>query len=81
MADNADRRLPIKESSGALKRLLNPAQQATFNTLERFGWELKFIRREATRKLVVLYDPDGRKYAILDDEGELDENPVFHKFR
>lgn len=81
MADNADRRLPIKETSSVLRRQLNAAQLATFNTLERFGWELKFIRREADRKLVVLYDPDGRKYAILLEDGELDENPIFHQFR
>lgn len=81
MADNADRRAPVRETSGVLKRQLNEAQLATFHTLERFGWELKFIRREADRKLAVLYDPDGRKYAILLEDGELDENPIFHKFR
>ena len=31
--------------------------------------------------LVVLYDPDTRKYAILDADGVLEENPVFHQFR
>ena len=81
MADNADRRVPIRETSSALKRQLNEAQLATFHTLERFGWELKFIRRETDGKIVVLYDPDGRKFAILQDDGELDENPIFHKFR
>ena len=81
MADNADRRVPIREPSSVLKRQLNEAQLATFHTLERFGWELKFVRREVDRKLVVLYDPDGRKYAVLKDDGELDENPIFHQFR
>jgi hypothetical protein len=81
MADNADRRLPIRETSSVLRRQLNAAQLATFNTLERFGWELKFIRRELDQKLVVLFDPDGRKYAVLDDDGDLNENPVFEKFR
>ena len=81
MADTADRRLPIRETSSVLRRQLNAAQLATFNTLERFGWELKFIRRELGRKLVVLFDPDGRKYAVLDDDGDLNENPIFEKFR
>jgi hypothetical protein len=31
--------------------------------------------------LVVLYDPDTRKYAVLDADGVLEENPVFHQFR
>lgn len=81
MADNADRRVPIRESSSVLKRALNEAQLATFHTLERFGWELKFIRREGDHKVVVLFDPDARQYAILDADGELDENPIFQKFR
>jgi hypothetical protein len=81
MADTADRRMPIRTSSGVLKRELNPSQLATLNTLERFGWELKFIRSEPANKLAVLFDPDLRKYALLGTDGELQENPVFHRFR
>lgn len=81
MAEIADRRMPTREPSCVLKRALNTEQLATFHTLERFGWELKFIRREGDRKVVVLFDPDGRKYAVLGSDGELDENPVFHNFR
>ena len=81
MADTADRRMPIRTSSGVLKRELNPSQLATLNTLERFGWELKFIRNEPANRLAVLFDPDARKYALLGTDGELQENPVFHRFR
>lgn len=81
MADTSDRRVPIRTSSGVLKRELNPSQLATLNTLERFGWELKFIRSEPASKLAVLFDPDARKYALLGTDGELQENPVFHRFR
>jgi hypothetical protein len=81
MADTADRRVPIRASSGVLKRELNPSQLATLNTLERFGWELKFIRSESASKLAVLFDPDARRYALLGADGELQENPVFHRFR
>jgi len=80
MADTADRRLAEKPASSALKRELNAAQISTLNTLERFGWELKFIRRSPER-IAVLFDPDAKKYAILDEHGNLDENPVFHTFR
>ena len=45
MTIEADRRNAEKERSAALKRQLNDAQLATLNTLERFGWEIKFIRR------------------------------------
>jgi len=80
MADNADRRLAERQLSSALKRELNAAQLSTLNTLERFGWELKFIRR-SPEKVAVLFDPDAKKYALLDEHGNLEENPVFHRFR
>ncbi|WP_166208364.1 hypothetical protein [Cognatiluteimonas telluris] len=82
MADNADRRLPFRTPGNALKREVNGAQLATLNTLERFGWDIKFIRRTpGEAPLVVLHDPDTRKYAVLKSDGELDENPVWERFR
>ena len=75
MTIEADRRNAEKERSAALKRQLNDAQLATLNTLERFGWEIKFIRHAPAGKLSVLFDPDTRKYAVLGEDGELDENP------
>ena len=77
MTISTDRRNAEKERSAALKRQLNDAQLATLNTLERFGWEIKFIRRTQAGKLPVLFDPDTRKYAVLRDDGELDETPQF----
>lgn len=82
MAVTIDRRSAARTASSALKRELNEPQLHTLHTLERFGWELKFIRRlEGGRKMAVLFDPDTRKYAILGEDGELDENPIFHQFR
>lgn len=81
MAETIDRRSTTRTASSALKRELNPAQMHTMHTLERFGWELKFIRRERGGRLVVLFDPDARRYAVLGEDGELEENPVFHSFR
>lgn len=81
MAETIDRRSTTRTASSALKRELNEAQLHTMHTLERFGWELKFIRRTQNGRLVVLFDPDARRYAILGEDGELDENPVFHNFR
>lgn len=75
MNEARERRSAEKERSAVLKRQLNDAQLATLNTLERFGWEIKFIRRTPEGKLSVLYDPDTRKYAVLAENGELDENP------
>ena len=75
MTASPDRRSAEKERSATLKRQLNDAQLATMNTLERFGWEVKFIRRTPDGKVPVLFDPDTRKYAVLGDDGELDESP------
>jgi len=81
MAVTIDRRSTTRTASSALKRELNELQMHTLHTLERFGWELKFVRRDEGGKLAVLFDPDARKYAVLGEDGELDENPVFHHFR
>ena len=74
MSTVAERRSAEKERSATLKRQLNDAQLATLNTLERFGWEIKFIRRTPQGRLPVLFDPDTRKFAVLNDAGELNEN-------
>jgi len=82
VADNPDRRVPQRTPAMVLKREINGAQLATLNTLERFGWNIQFIRRElGAAPLVVLHDPDTRKCAVLDSHGELDENPVRYRFR
>jgi hypothetical protein len=70
-----ERRRAEREHAATLKRQLNDAQLATLNTLERFGWEIRFIRHTPEGNLVVLHDPDTHKYAVLADNGELDENP------
>lgn len=76
MNEAQDRRRAEKERSSALKLQLNDAQLATLNTLERFGWEIKFIRRGPEGKMAVLFDPDVRKFAVLGEDGELDESPA-----
>jgi hypothetical protein len=81
MADTADRRAPTSERSMVLKRELNESQLATLNTLERFGWQLKFVRRECAAKTAVLFDPDAKRYALLGRDGNVNENPIFEKFR
>lgn len=77
-----DRRRLDHESARLLKKELNTDQLVALNTLEQFGWYLKFIRHYPPRPpLAVLWDPDTHKYAILDEFGELHENPVFENFR
>ena len=59
-------------------RELNPAQLAALSDLERFGWELKFIRRPLFQETVpVVFDPDRKHFAVLTADGTLDEHPGF----
>jgi hypothetical protein len=81
MAITENRRVTTQERSAVLKRELNESQLATLRTLEQFGWQLKFLRHDRSRTLAVLFDPDARHYALLGSDGNVDENPIFEKFR
>ncbi len=49
-----------------LRPELNDVQLETLGALERFGWELKSIRRPLLRSPIpVLFDGDGNTFAIL----------------
>ena len=77
-----ERRRREHEAASILKRELNLEQLAALNTLEQFGWYLKFVRHYPPRPPIgVLCDPDKHLYAVLDEFGELQENPVFESFR
>ncbi len=78
----ADRRSDEIQAAHVLKKALNQDQIDALTTLEQFGWYLKFVRCNPPNPPVgVLCDPDTHKFAILDEMGELHENPVFEKFR
>lgn len=73
-----ERRKQEKELSIVLKRQLNEDQRMTLSSLESFGWELKFIRRSPSGPPVaVIFDGDRKKFAVLEANGSLNENPNF----
>ncbi len=73
-----ERRKALKELSNVLKRELNEAQLGTLQGLEHFGWELKFVRRKPFQPPVaVVFDGDRKKFAVLEADGTLNENPGF----
>lgn len=73
-----ERRKAEKELSVTLKRSLNEAQRVTLQGLEHFGWELKFVRRKPFQPPVpVVFDGDRKKFAVLEEDGTLNENPGF----
>ena len=73
-----ERRHELKAQQAALRRELNDLQMLTLSGLERFGWELKFVRRPMFQDAIpVVFDGDRKKYAVLEPDGTLNENPPF----
>lgn len=78
MVTTAERRRAEARPSSILKRELNEDQLLALAELEKFGWELKFIRKPMFQQPVpVVFDSDRRHYAVLRDDGTLDEKPGF----
>ncbi|WP_159015693.1 hypothetical protein [Cognatiluteimonas profundi] len=77
-ANTIERRLSDEEIKSRLRGLLNDEQRQTLSELERFGWELKFVRRPMFQPSIpVIVDGDRRTYAVLELDGTLNENPGF----
>ena len=61
-----------------LKRELNQDQLLALAELEKFGWELKFIRKPMFQQPIpIVFDSDRKHYAVLTADGTLDEKPGF----
>ncbi len=72
-----ERRRRNQPSELALKRALTADQLATLLTLERFGWTLRFIRRNgAASPIAALYDPDHQRFAVLEADGQVNTSPA-----
>ena len=69
-----ERRREQKPLPDILKAELNPDQRETLGELEKFGWELRFVRHDPDqRPIPVIFDAEREKFAVLDQDGELDE--------
>lgn len=70
-----ERRMARKPLPEILKSELNPDQRETLGELEKFGWELRFVRHDPEQHPVpVIFDADRARFAVLDQDGSLDEN-------
>jgi len=57
---------------------LNEDQRMTLVELEHFGWALKFVRRPLFQPSIpVVFDADRKRYAVLETDGSLNEQPGF----
>lgn len=71
-----ERRQALTQPNAALRAQLNEEQLMTLQELERFGWELKFVRRPPFQDLVPLVaDGDRKSFSILKADGSLEDNP------
>ncbi|MFC5568813.1 hypothetical protein ACFPN1_01875 [Lysobacter yangpyeongensis] len=71
-----ERRQSVAESSATLRARLNEDQKMTLRDLERFGWELRFIRRPPFQDPIpVVIDGDRKSMAVLNADGSLEEGP------
>ena len=73
-----ERRKDMSRSSRDMRAELNEAQQDTLGELERYGWELKFVRRPLFQPSIpVVFDGDRKTYAVLEADGTLNQHPPF----
>ena len=75
---NDKRNKDAERSKRELRAELNEAQLETLGPLERFGWELKFIRHPLFQPAIpVIFDGDRKTFAVLEADGKLNEHPPF----
>ena len=53
---------------------LNLAQKFSVAELQRFGYELRFVRQQNNHKIAVLFA--GNKMAAIDNEGQINTEPM-----
>jgi len=76
MSEN-ERRKVAKRPSAVMKKELNELQILTLRELEKFGWELKFIRHIEGMPYPVVFDADRKSFGVIESDGRLNEKPGF----
>ena len=71
-----ERRKTRVPGSAMLRAQLNEDQLMTLCDLERFGWELRFIRRPPFQDAIpVVIDGDRKSFSLLKQDGSLEDDP------
>jgi len=69
---DTDRRKGDKPHPDKLKGTLNDEQLLALPALERFGWELQFVRRPPFQEAVaVVRNAEGTMVGVLEEDGRL----------
>lgn len=78
MSDRERRSPGDPEGAAKLRAGLTQAQLTTLQTMEQFQWTLRFVRRPLfLAPIPVLFNRDGSRYAVLEADGSINENPGF----
>ena len=78
MSERERRNPKDEESMAELRAGLTHAQLATLHTMEQFRWQLRFVRRPLFQAPVpVLFNHDGTRFAVLEADGSINEDPGF----
>lgn len=73
-----ERRQAALRDAAALRAGLTPSQLKALDTLEQFRWTLRFVRRPMYQDPIpVVFDRHGKRYAVLEADGTLNETPGF----
>ena len=70
-----ERRKGLPPVPGELEKLLNNIQLITLRELQNFGWTVELVRRPLfTTPIPVLKSPDGKKMALIEEDGTVNYN-------
>lgn len=73
-----ERRRQSENADATLRSGLNPEQLAALATLEHFQWTLRFVRRPLfDAPIPIVVDRTGKRHAVLEPDGSLNEDPGF----
>lgn len=74
-----ERRLEGGEVTAAqLRKGLTQQQLDTLDTMQQFGWALKFVRRPLFQPPIpVVFDRGRQRFAVIEADGKINENPGF----
>lgn len=76
MMTRRERRKPdAPKDDATLRAALTEAQVQTLGPLEHLGWTLEFVRRQLFQEsIAVVCDTEGKRRAVLEPNGMLNEN-------
>lgn len=75
-ASESERRGRMPPIPSGFEAMLNQDQKNALRNVEKFGWQLAFVRRPMFEQpTFVVTSPDRQNYAILESSGELNREP------